>query len=307
MPPVLFRHPPDDASGITTTRTWLTDILDADDGHEQRVALREVPVTTLSFGINATERGELLRLLGTLESQDNLRFYVPFWPDAVVVYGPVMAGEVLVPADVSDRSFAAGGLAVLVLPDGTMELVAIDTIAGDEQSVTLAAGVVGNWDAMAETLFVPVVIGVLDADLQMEHRRPADAGVTVGFRLEVPIAGLQLIAEGEDGETAIPDVASVVLEILGKGTRVNPGNNVDVPPTWYARVHVHDVLGVPLRAVPIAWDLLDGAEASVPDVLTVTLDPYVVRFDLHAVGNGLKLTATAGAITATRYLNHDQG
>jgi hypothetical protein len=132
--------------GILERLEWLTDVMAATYGTEQRRALRLSP--RRSFDVNFLpldeERAFFDLWLHRLGSEECM---IPLWHDRGALTADIAAGAVTIPLDTTYREFVGGGLAIIVGPDAfTWDKVSITAIT--ESDITVAAGgVTRDWPA----------------------------------------------------------------------------------------------------------------------------------------------------------------
>lgn len=141
---VVFAFKPDWQDGITERLEWLTDVIVSRDGHEQRIALREIPRRFLEYGIVAS-RNEYGRLDVLLASWQSRVYAIPVWPDQGFLAADALAGDMALSLDTTSRDYHAGGLAVLIHDADNFESVEIASLT--DSSLTLARPLMGSWPA----------------------------------------------------------------------------------------------------------------------------------------------------------------
>lgn len=121
---------------------WLTDILPAYDGSEQRRKLRAWPRISYEFTFDAQDGARRL-LENVVYGWGGRIWALPIWPDIQVLTEPLLAGATVIPSATAGRDFHLDGLAVLIGDSGTPESVEVDAIAAD--SITLQRPLVSSW------------------------------------------------------------------------------------------------------------------------------------------------------------------
>jgi hypothetical protein len=124
---------------------WLTDIIPATTGAEQRRKLRKAPRQTLSWDMLLSGRPrrhcEQAMWIG-----GGLEWDAPMPMFHVTLATALPSGSTEIPASTAGRCFVAGGRALLVGEDpATFERVVIDSIAAD--SLTIVGGTSQDWPA----------------------------------------------------------------------------------------------------------------------------------------------------------------
>ena len=123
---------------------WLTDLLPAPTGPEQRRRLREAPRVSLQF--DSLEEADARRRMENLLAVNGSGLWrVPLVSDALFLTAAMAIGATAVPADAADLRFSAGGLALIVGRDpAVFDVVAIVSVVGG--AITLdAPGVTHAW------------------------------------------------------------------------------------------------------------------------------------------------------------------
>lgn len=173
---------PDWGSGIRESLEWLTDVLPAYRGQEQRRGLRLGPRQQLEFRVIA-EGPDRAWLESVLWRHGAGRFAVPMWPDALALESPLASGATVIPVDPADRQFAVGDLVALLgeMPR-QIELGEVDSIAGGV--VTLAAATAQAWPAGTQVL--PARVGRLGLPAALPRFTGQAASVRLQFEMEGP-------------------------------------------------------------------------------------------------------------------------
>src|SRR5690348_6749724 len=88
----VFPFFPNWSSPVEETREWMTDILKAADGTEQRTLLRGTPRVGVSFDIVMTDEQELQTLYQLLWARAGAVFALPCWWAKTRLEADVLAG-----------------------------------------------------------------------------------------------------------------------------------------------------------------------------------------------------------------------
>lgn len=113
----VFSHRPDWSERWRETISYLTEVMPAYDGTEQRRSLRTRARSGCSFRVLTTTPVEAMALENLVYGWQDRQFGVPWWPETTLLSESVAAGAVSLPCPTSDRpSFEAEGL-VLVWGD----------------------------------------------------------------------------------------------------------------------------------------------------------------------------------------------
>ena len=169
---------PDWRPGIRERLEWLTDVMVARDGTEQRVRLRDYPRRSLEYSVLATDAAQALDAL-VWGLQDRL-VAVPLWWDAQRVTTGVSAGAMSLTVTTTGRDYQAGGLVALGDGQAAQELMEIDTV--NVGSLDLVRPVVSSWPA--GTIVAPARYARLEPVQSVAHWLPEAHTATLRFRLQ---------------------------------------------------------------------------------------------------------------------------
>lgn len=125
---------------------WLTRILPAYRGEEQRASLRVGPRKAVEFSFMVDDVNRQL-FEAALWAWGSSVWALPLWFDGTVLGATITGGTTSIPVDTATRDYRAGGLALLLDPEDARvsEVLTIDTVDGD--SIELADPVVATWPA----------------------------------------------------------------------------------------------------------------------------------------------------------------
>lgn len=156
---VVFGYPPNWSKPVVERLAWLTDVLPAHGGTEQRIGLRAAPRRALEYSLATLDRRATARLETLLLGWQSRLFAVPVWTDLQVLAAPLPAGSTVLPCDTADYEFAADGLALLWRAYDDYEAVEVESVGAS--SLTLRLGTVSDWPA--GTRLYPIRLGRLPA------------------------------------------------------------------------------------------------------------------------------------------------
>jgi hypothetical protein len=164
---VIWAIRPDWSNGITERMEWLTDVLTANDGTEQRVRLRKNARRVLEMAWLA--QGRRAMMTDTLLTGWGSRKYcVPVWMERDVTTSPVAAGATSVTVtDAALKDYAVGGYVVLWADETQAEAIEIAAISGN--TLTLKTPVANSYPAA--TSVCPALFGRIDGEAQVKHVR----------------------------------------------------------------------------------------------------------------------------------------
>lgn len=178
---VPFTIPIDWDFGIDDTKSWLTDIIEAWDESEQRIALRVVPKRKLTFKVSAMDERESGLLDSLLWGWMARSYGVPMWMNRGELTSAVVLDQTIIPVDTTAMELVAG-MQVLLLVD-PFTWYASTVLAFTGASITLETGVDAAYPA--RTTVVPVLLGRLPAEVTVERPTNHMSIVTASFDLEV--------------------------------------------------------------------------------------------------------------------------
>ena len=164
------------------TIAYMTNIIPAYSGHEQRIQLRTIPRFGASFRVlTATNRDTAA--LDALISGWQARVYgVPWWMDASPLVADAAPGTLTLQVDTTNRaSFEAGGLVMLWRDQHTWE--ALQVFTKSDSQVTLVSETVQSWSA--GDLVVPLKRGRLSDTVTIARETSGVASMRATFACEV--------------------------------------------------------------------------------------------------------------------------
>jgi hypothetical protein len=280
--PTVFPIPPDGGTAIKFARTWLTDVLAANDGTEVRLATRDAPIRRMEFSAvfgNAREAGQF-RSLWYAATQP-LRFLVPLWREASV---PSALAGAVVTTDTTNRRFVTGANAAILWQDEqTWEVLQVD--AFNATSVTAHVPVTGTY-VIGAVLVIPLMAAWLEPP-SIDERGYAES-VPLVFHEELPkIAGIDSTVVG----LVTPAVSTLSIYPVGGG--INPYPNREM--IFVAKAK--DADGVPIVDPSATW-ALDVSDPNLILVPGVDRQSALVRV-LSGAPGGKHVTVTVGTTTAS--------
>lgn len=150
---------------------WLTDVLLAFDGSEQRIALREYPRRVFEYacGFSDRDRREAENLLYGWQA---LPFAIPVWTDSEPLAATLSAGAASIPADTSTRDYVAGGQALLIASAQDWEVVSIAAVNASSLDLN---GVTVSTRPANSTLLMPLQTAELDDAQSLARFTGADS------------------------------------------------------------------------------------------------------------------------------------
>ena len=121
--------------GMVESLEWMTDIIEAHDGTEQRIQVRHEPRQSFDVAVMLKDQHELSKLRVALASWQHREWGWPCWHEEVRLGAILAAGSGSITIDTTLADFRAGGLAIIHSSPTAYEVVQIDTVAPD--SLTL--------------------------------------------------------------------------------------------------------------------------------------------------------------------------
>jgi len=149
---------------MTEAMEWLTDIIEAYDGSEQRIEQRGHP--RRGYELLATLPGHEAAVMESLLFGWQSRLYgLPIWMDRSRLDADLDAGSTTIPVSTQYMDYHEGGLAVLWQGPQSHESVEISGIASDE--ITLVDPIENAWPA--GTWIMPLVFARVPSEASVER------------------------------------------------------------------------------------------------------------------------------------------
>ena len=161
----LLPSAPDWSEPIKERTQYLTDILAAYSGKEQRFALRQIPRTRLDFRLMPADRREAAGLEALLFGNSGRVYAVPFWPDAMKITQDVVLGDTVIHVDTTHRKFAPGSILMLWREFYSSEAASIRSVDADR--ITLTAPINGSWAADGRTYAIPALGAIIEGEASL--------------------------------------------------------------------------------------------------------------------------------------------
>lgn len=120
---------------ITETLEWLTDIIEAHDGTEQRIRVRQYPRQSFDASIMLDDPAELSKLRVAIAAWQHREWGWPCWHEAAKLASVLPAASSSIPVDTTAADFRAGGLAIIHQSPSLYEVVEVDALAADSLSL----------------------------------------------------------------------------------------------------------------------------------------------------------------------------
>jgi hypothetical protein len=158
---------------------WLTDVIEAHDGTEQRVQVRQAPRQSFEASVALTDPHDLSRLHVALASWQHRLWGWPCWHEAVELSTSLPEGDSSIPLDTTTADFRNGGLAIILRSASLYEVVEISTVAAG--SLTLASPTVMGHPAGA------IVMPLRMARMRAQAKREDYPTERSGFRVSMQV------------------------------------------------------------------------------------------------------------------------
>lgn len=120
---------------ITEHLEWMTDIIEAHDGAEQRIRVRQEPRQSFEVVILPNDPAELSRLRVAIAAWQHREWGWPCWHEAVELAAVFPAASSSIGIDTTASDFRAGGLAIVHQSPSLYEVVEVDTVAAGSLSL----------------------------------------------------------------------------------------------------------------------------------------------------------------------------
>lgn len=177
---VVFGHPPNWARPVLEKLNWLTDVMLAQGGIEQRVGLLDAPRRALAYELATLTRHQTNLLETMLLGWQSRLWAVPVWTDAQTLAADLTAGSLAIPCETSGYEFAADGLVLLWAAHDRHEAVEVESVGGS--SLTLKTATLATWPA--GTRLYPVRLGRMPARQRLRRETGHHATGAVEFAFD---------------------------------------------------------------------------------------------------------------------------
>jgi hypothetical protein len=176
---VLFAWRPNWKRQLLERLEFLTDVIEAENGDEQRIGLRKYPRRFVEFELLATDMSQQ-QLRALLWRWQARAWTLPLWTDSTALSAAAQVDDaVLYIASIPDE-LAIGGQAVIYRDPSVYEIVQVAAIGVD--NFTLVNPLVGSFEA--GTRVYPVKAARLVDNSKTQRHTPAVEGVVVRFRFD---------------------------------------------------------------------------------------------------------------------------
>jgi hypothetical protein len=120
---------------MTESLEWLTDIIEAHDGTEQRIRVRQEPRQSFDASIMLDDHGELSKLRVAIAAWQHRLWGWPCWHEAVELGATLAPDSASIPVDTAAADFRAGGLAIVHTSPSLYEVAEVETVSAGSLSL----------------------------------------------------------------------------------------------------------------------------------------------------------------------------
>lgn len=210
---VVFSVAPDWSEGMRETISYFTEVLSAYSDNEQRRALRQIARRGVKFRALALKARDSAGMESLVWGWQNQPFGVPWWQDQTPLTGNTPAGSFSIPCVTTDRQFAVGGIAIILVDEYTFEALTITDVS--PTSITVSSPTQFSWTAGPGTLVMPIFLARLKNQVVVDRLWSAGDMMDLEF-------------EGEAQQPAPAPAASLAV--------FNGFNVLEVSPNWEAEM-----------------------------------------------------------------------
>ena len=147
----LFAYRPQ--SPITETLQFKTDIIELNDGSEQRINVRENPRQIFKFTIRTDDDRTRDSINAVLFDWQSRVFGIPVWHEAKELGAPLAINDTTVIVDTAFADFRAGGLVMIY--DNNFRTETLEILTVNPNDIELQVGIQKAFDAV-QTIVLPV-------------------------------------------------------------------------------------------------------------------------------------------------------
>lgn len=170
---------PNWAGGVEERMEWMTDVLTAYDGTEQRLALRTNPRRTIAYQFMLDDGSDRRKFEALLFNWGARTWMMPVWMEGNVLTSDLVAGSSSVTVPRMDGNWAEGGYCMIYTSAFSYEIAKIQTIAGN--TVTFNSPTDSTWSAGA--VIYPAVTGLIDDQIKLSRFTGDTEHGSVAFRV----------------------------------------------------------------------------------------------------------------------------
>lgn len=134
---------------ITETLKWKTDVITSRDGTEQRIGTAQFCRREHAVIYNIQDDDDMRAIYEQFESGAMAEFAYPMWPEQTRLKADAAQHDTNILIDVSKFDLQAADSIYFDNGNGTTEIVKINSIASDNLTITLSAGLQNDWNTAA--------------------------------------------------------------------------------------------------------------------------------------------------------------
>lgn len=178
---VLFPLRPE--SGYLELLEFLTEIIEHDDGSEQRIAWRKNPRQLFDWSIIVEDGASRSRIENILYEWQRRVFGIPVWHEQTKLTASATAGSTVINVEsTANRDFREGGLVLIYQSDTVNDVGTIAAGGIASGSITLETGVISSY--AAGTLLIPLRTGSIRGVVQGSRYPSGAQEMTIKFRVD---------------------------------------------------------------------------------------------------------------------------
>ena len=225
----IFQYRPQ--APIKETLEFKTDILEINDGTEQRINVRQAPRQKFQFTVRTDDDRTRDSINAILFDWQSRVFGIPVWHEQKPLEAPLAINDTTVQVDTSNADFRAGGLVMIYDSDFAQDTLEILTV--NPTDIELDVGVGQAFDAV-QTIVVPVRTALTKAQLTQARYAIGPTDFKLEFsvldNIDLSSAGTFDTYQGAGQTIAKPNIdrlnfmkgATVAEGIRRKVTRLDP-------------------------------------------------------------------------------------
>ena len=156
---------------------WLTDVIRAKDGSEQRISLRPAPRQGFHFDVYLKDEISQAKFDIIQWRYQKRTWGLPIWPEWTLHTTTIPVGSTAISLDTTTGDYRVGGLVIIWQAEDSYEVVKIDSIAAG--SLSLESGVQNTWTGTK--YIMPVRIAYLRAQVSKPSAPDGYAHATLDF------------------------------------------------------------------------------------------------------------------------------
>lgn len=178
---VLFPLMPE--SGYLELLEFLTEIIEHDDGSEQRIAWRKNPRQLFDWSVIVEDGASRSRVENILYEWQRRVFGIPVWHEQTKLTAAATAGDTVINVeDTANRDFREGGLVLIYQSDTVNDVGTIAAGGIASGSITLETGIISSYGA--GTLLIPLRTGSIRGVVQGSRYPSGAQEMTIKFRVD---------------------------------------------------------------------------------------------------------------------------